>query len=123
MASKDIIKYQWETGQSGNMKGRPRKFVSTLVDYGYSKTEIVVTIETILAFTTSELETFIALEECTILEKIIAKALLKSSATGSLYALDILLNRTQGLPRQETEITLDNHIFMADFGNTNNSNK
>jgi len=40
-----------------------------------------------------------------------------------LYALDILLNRTQGLPRQETEITLDNHIFVADFGSTNNSNK
>ena len=63
-------------------------------------------------------ETFIALDECTILEKIIAKALLKSSATGSLYALDILLNRTQGLPRQETEITVDNHIFVADFGST-----
>ena len=36
MASKDIIKYQWEIRQSGNKKARPRKFVSTLVDYGYS---------------------------------------------------------------------------------------
>jgi hypothetical protein len=36
--------------------------------------------------------------------RIIAKAILKSYDMGNLYALESLLNRTQGMPRQQTEL-------------------
>jgi hypothetical protein len=37
--------------------------------------------------------------------RIIAKAILKSYDMGNLYALESLLNRTHGMPKQQTELT------------------
>jgi hypothetical protein len=47
--------------------------------------------------------------------RIISKALLKSYNNGNLYALESLLNRTQGMPKQQTELktTQEKPIFVS----------
>jgi hypothetical protein len=47
--------------------------------------------------------------------QIISKALIKSYNNGTLYALESLLNRTQGMPKQQTELkTSQEHpIFVT----------
>ena len=44
--------------------------------------------------------------------RIIGKAILKSHQNGSLYVLESLLNRSLGMPKQQTEIQNKQHQVM-----------
>ena len=103
----------WVKGQSGNPNGRPRKYVTLLVDQGYKRSEINDTIQAMMAMTIEELKGVYENPSATILEKTIAGAMRKSLEKGTLYSLETLLSRVYGLPKQE--ITADVKIEQPLF--------
>ena len=97
----------FEKGQSGNPNGRPRKYVSTLIEHGYKRSEINDTIQNMMAMTVDELKQVWDNPKATILEKTIASAMRKSIEKGTLYSLETLLSRVYGLPKQELAATVE----------------
>jgi hypothetical protein len=100
----NILPFSWKKGQSGNPKGRPRKFVCQLKDMGYNKQDINQTIENMMAMTLNELAEIFKDDNCTILERTIANTLRKDLQKGNLYSIDILINRVHGKPNTSVEI-------------------
>jgi len=96
-----------------NPNGRPRKYVSLLIEYGYKRSEINDTIQNMMAMTVDELKQVWDNPKATILEKTIASAMRKSIEKGTLYSLETLLSRVYGLPKQE--ITADVKIEQPLF--------
>jgi hypothetical protein len=87
-------------GQSGNPKGRPRKYVSLLKEQGYKISEVNDAIQAMMSMTFDEVKEVFNNPEATMLEKTIANAMKKSLEKGSLYSLDTLLTRVYGKPRE-----------------------
>jgi hypothetical protein len=101
---KNIEKYNWEKGVSGNPNGRPRKYVSVLKDAGYRLSEINDTIQNMMAMDLDELKAVYDNPKGTILEKTIANAMVKSLQKGSLYSLETLLTRVYGKPKETSSV-------------------
>jgi tRNA A37 N6-isopentenylltransferase MiaA len=118
---KNIEKYQFQKGQTGNPNGRPRKYVSILTESGYKLSEINDTIQSMMAMTFEELSQVWNDANSTILEKTIAQAMKKSLEKGSLYSLETLLTRVYGRPKEQAEVDMksDNTITIKfePFGN------
>lgn len=98
-------------GQSGNPKGRPRKWITSLKEEGYKLSEVNDVIQVMMSMTISELKSIMEDDNATILEKTIANAMRKSLQKGSLYSIDTLLTRVYGKPKEtidtnnKTELT------------------
>jgi len=106
MSKEDLIPYK--PGQSGNPNGRPKKIVTKLKELGYSKDDINQTYMNMCAMNRKELE---AIDKdrtgnYTIIEQIIAGALVKAHDKNSLYNLETLVTRVHGKPKE----TVDNNI-------------
>jgi hypothetical protein len=95
-----------QKGQTLNPNGRPRKYVSLLVDQGYKRSEINDTIQAMLSMNMEELKEVFDNKNATILEKTIANAMRKSLEKGTLYSIETLLSRVFGQPKQETQTEL-----------------
>jgi hypothetical protein len=100
----------FEAGESGNPNGRPRKYVSLLKEQGYKLSEINDSIQALMSMDEEELKSVSTNDKATVLEKTIAKAILKSMSNGSLYSLDTLLTRVYGKPKEQMDIKSDNKI-------------
>ena len=100
----------FEAGESGNPNGRPRKYVSLLKEQGYKLSEINDSIQALMSMDEEELKSVSTNNKATVLEKTIAKAILKSMSNGSLYSLDTLLTRVYGKPKEQMDIKSDNKI-------------
>ena len=83
-----------------NIKGVPRKLVSKISDIGYTNNQIIDTIKNIAALTESEIKQIVENEDCTVLERMIGKAILKDFGKGSLWNLEIIINRAFGKPKE-----------------------
>ena len=107
-------KQQFKKGESGNPKGRPRKYVSLLKEQGYKQSEINDTILAMLSMELDELKDVFDNPRATILERTIAHAMRKSIDKGSLYSIETLITRVHGRPKEQTEIdiTSDNNIVV-----------
>lgn len=96
----------WEKGQSGNPNGRPKKVHSQLLKTKqYSLSEINDVIQTLVSMTTEQLNAVSSHKDATILEKTVAQALKKSLSKGDLVAIETLLNRVYGKPKEKVDIT------------------
>jgi tRNA A37 N6-isopentenylltransferase MiaA len=114
----NVTKNKIKKGEIRNPTGRPRKLVSTLMIEGYRKSEIVDTIEKIVAMRVDELKQIFESKESTILEKIIANSLKKSLEKGNLDAVETLLNRVHGKPKESIDHNVDSKkdmIFITKF--------
>jgi len=99
----NLIKYK--KGQSGNIKGRARKFTTLLKEQGYQQHEINHTIQAMMAMTLNELkEVWENKKEATILELTIAGAMKKSIDRGSLYSIETLISRVYGKPKESVDM-------------------
>ena len=107
----------FKKGESGNPNGRPRKYVTLLVDQGYKRSEINDTIQNMMAMTVDELKQVWDNPKATILEKTIASAMRKSIEKGTLYSLETLLSRVYGMPKQEVEsiVHIEQPLFNDDL--------
>lgn len=81
-----------------NISGRPKKYITTLKDNGYTNAEICDTIKVLISLTSSEIDDIIETESGTMLELTICKALKKGADNGNLYALETILSRVFGKP-------------------------
>ena len=97
----------WPKGVSGNPNGRPKKFTSTLKEYGYTVSEINDSIQNLLAMNETQLEYVLTQPDITILEKTVITALQRSLKYGSLHNLEMLLTRVYGLPKQEVSLEIE----------------
>lgn len=113
--NKDLAKYNFQKGfdPRRNKNGAPRKLISTFSEIGYTKREINDCIQNILALTLEEIKQIETNDDCTILERTIAKALIKGFEKGSLYNLETTLSRSMGTPNQSIEQTNDNKIEIV----------
>jgi hypothetical protein len=89
-----------------NRNGAPRKVITDLKIEGYAKKQIEDTIKILAILTVQELKLIDADEERTILERTIARALLKGFEKGSLFNLETTLTRSIGAPNQ----SVDNNV-------------
>ena len=96
-----------------NVNGSPRKVVSTFAEMGYTKREINDTIINLLSMTADEIKRVGDNEDCTILERTIAKALLKGMEKGSLYNIETTISRVMGTPNQSADVNVDNKIEVV----------
>ena len=103
--SNHLEKYQWKKGQeSPHPEGRPKSLRTILkTDYNLTQTQCNEVILSMLVMTKSEVESELNNFESPIFKRIVAKALLKSFQNGSLYAIESLLNRSMGMPKQQRE--------------------
>jgi hypothetical protein len=93
-----------------NKDGRPRKYVSLLKEQGYKLSEINDSIQALMSMDEEELRAVSLNDSATVLEKTVAKAMIKSLSNGSLYSLDTLLTRVYGKPKEQVDIKSDNKI-------------
>lgn len=100
-----IKPFQWKKGESGNPKGRAKKYITTLAEQGYTRTQVNDTMMVMLQFNKTELKECMDNENATMLERILAKALFFGSIDGSLISIETILSRVLGKPHQSTELT------------------
>lgn len=107
--SNHLEKYQWKKGQqSPHPEGRPKSLKTILKsEYSLTQTQCNDAILSMLGMTKSEIELEVNNPKAPMFNRIIAKALLKSYQNGSLYAIESLLNRSVGLPKQQSEIMIE----------------
>lgn len=95
----------FKKGQSGNPKGRPKKYVLSLKKEGYKLTEINDTIQSMVSMNIEELKKVYENDNSTILEKTVAAALKNGLKKGDLNNLETLMNRLYGKPKEKMDIT------------------
>jgi hypothetical protein len=96
----------FKAGNNANPNGRPKKLVTQLKGLGYSKDDINQTLMNMVAMSREELTEIDKGNDYTILERIVAGALLKSHDKNSLFSLETLLTRVHGKPKEEVETTI-----------------
>jgi hypothetical protein len=105
------IEPRWKPGESGNPKGRPKKYVLGLRKEGYKLSEINDTIQALMTMGVDELKHIWESDKSNVLEKMVAGAIRKSLEKGNLDSVETLLNRVYGKPKQEMDITTGGEQF------------
>jgi hypothetical protein len=93
-----------------NKEGRPKKFTTLLKEHGYSLSEVNDSIQAIMSMNEVEIKEVLKNTDATMLEKTVAKAIIKSYEKGSLYSMDTLMNRVYGKPKEEVNATIEAKI-------------
>lgn len=102
MPKYDISQHQFKKGfdPKRNVSGAPRKLISSLSELGYTSQQITNTMLNVFALTKTEVESIAENESLTMLERLIAKAVIKDFSKGSLWNFESLLNRAIGRPKE-----------------------
>lgn len=96
----------WKKGQSGNMKGRPRKYVTDLKVEGYKLSQINDAITILLALRPDEVHKIARSMTHTVMEVSIAKAIAADMKAGRISTVEIILSRVFGKPKNEITATI-----------------
>jgi len=106
MATEDIKKYQFKKGfdPKRNNNGAPRKLISSLSDLGYNNLQITDTMLNNFALTKAEVECISENENSSMLERLVSKTFLKDFSKGSLWNVEIIMNRAIGKSKETTQL-------------------
>ena len=96
-----------EKGETANPNGRPKKFTTLMKEQGYKLSEVNDSIQAIMAMDEKEIREVTKNENATMLEKTVARAIIKSYEKGSLYSMDTLLSRVYGKPKETVDATVE----------------
>lgn len=96
-----------------NLKGRPRKFISSIRESGYKLSEIHDCLQVMLSMTIDELKQVYDSKEATVLEKIVANALVTSLKGGRLDAVETILSRVYGAPKNTSDVSVATTITIT----------
>ena len=69
-------------------EGRPKKFTTLMKENGYKLAEVNDSIQAIMAMNEEQIKEVLENDDATMLEKTVAKAIIKSFEKGSLYSMD-----------------------------------
>lgn len=98
----------WRKGdKSPNPSGRPIGIVTLLKNEGFAPSQVNKTILQLLTLTELEILEIQNNINANILERTVAKALIKGFNSGSLYALESLLNRSVGMPNSKQNLQIE----------------
>ena len=92
------------------MEGRPKKFTTLMKEEGYKLSEVNDSIQAIMAMNEQEIKEVLKNNDATMLEKTVARAIIKSYEKGSLFSMDTLLSRVFGKPKESVEATVEQKI-------------
>lgn len=96
-----------------NLSGRPRKFISSIRQSGYKLSEIQDCLQVMLSMTIDELKQVYDSKEATVLEKIVANALVTSLKGGRLDAVETILSRVYGAPKNTSDVSVATTITIT----------
>lgn len=94
-----------------HLEGRPKKFTTLLKEHGYTLSEVNDSIQAIMSMDEKQIKDVLKNDEATMLEKTVAKAIIKSYDKGSLYSMDTLLSRVYGKPKESVEATVEAKVI------------
>ena len=95
------------------MQGRAKKLTTLMKEEGYKLSEINDTIQVMISMSEEQLKAIIKDPDATMLEKTVARAIIKSYEKGSLYSLETLLSRLYGKPRESIEATVEQKVITV----------
>lgn len=98
--------YRPAKGETPNPNGRPKKWMTILIDNGYSKSQINDCYTALLAQTEDKLIELRDDKSLDILVRKTAKALLKEWEKGTLYNQELMITRVHGQPKEEIDQTV-----------------
>ena len=99
-----------EKGETANPNGRPKKFTTELAEHGYKLSEVNDSIQAIMAMNETDIKEVLKNSDATMLEKTVARAIIKSYEKGSLYSMDTLLSRVFGKPKETIDASVEAKI-------------
>ena len=93
------------------MQGRPKKFTTLMKEEGYKLSEVNDSIQAIMSMDEKTIKELIKNPDATMLEKTVARAIVKSYEKGSLYSMDTLLSRVYGKPKETVDQTIEAKVI------------
>lgn len=104
------------------MQGRPKKFTTLMKEEGYKLSEVNDSIQAIMSMDEKTIKELIKNPDATMLEKTVARAIVKSYEKGSLYSMDTLLSRVYGKPKETVDATVEAKVINVTL-NLDDNNK
>ena len=93
------------------MQGRPKKLTTLMKEEGYKLSEVNDSIQAIMSMDEKTIKELIKNPDATMLEKTVARAIVKSYEKGSLYSMDTLLSRVYGKPKETVDQTIEAKVI------------
>ena len=104
------------------MQGRPKKLTTLMKEEGYKLSEVNDSIQAIMSMDEKTIKELIKNPDATMLEKTVARAIVKSYEKGSLYSMDTLLSRVYGKPKETVDQTIEAKVINVTL-NLDDNNK
>jgi hypothetical protein len=112
-----------EKGETANPNGRPKKFTTLMKEEGYKLSEVNDSIQAIMAMDEKTIKEVLKNDNATMLEKTVARAIIKSYEKGSLYSMDTLLSRVFGNPKETVDATVEAKVINVTLNLDDNKPK
>src|SRR5438067_246032 len=98
------------SGQPINLKGRPKKLLTTLKEDGYTEAQVMDTLKVIFSLSIEELQRIQKSSKHTALERTIAAAVVSGFKKRSQYNIMQIIERLYGKPKESVDHNLNGKV-------------